>query len=262
MKFIEDFLEYKSQSKNIKKETVEVYKKDIENFENFIKKNILEAEEKDIIEYVNFLKLSYRPSSIARKTNTLKGFYKYLLRKNLIKYLPTDKIEIEKNIEENKEKNNLEKHFEVLSDEEIKKILDISKTEIDGDKIKLLIELIVATNLSINNLLKIKVSELELSSYRYLFSKKEIYISKDLEISMRKLAEKSTSNLLFDGLSRQLFRLKFISLAKKAGIEKEISPNMLRKTSKEKVELEKRTSEEIVQQRIREKYFKIGIGDD
>ncbi|MGL4988026.1 MAG: site-specific integrase, partial [Cetobacterium sp.] len=96
MKLLKDFIQYKSEFKSLKKETLDLYFMDIKDFEEFLKKDLLEVIKTDILKYIEFLKESYQPNSILRKISTIKTFYRYLQERKLVDDNPTDGIIIEK----------------------------------------------------------------------------------------------------------------------------------------------------------------------
>lgn len=263
MELLENFIKYKADSKSLKKETLDLYHGDIKDFESFIEKDFLDIRKEDILRYIEFLKKNYQPNSILRKVSTIKIFYKYLLEKRLISDNPSDGIVIEKAPE---------KELETLEIWEINNILDTCGKDYKGVRDKLLIKLLVETNLSINDILKIKISDLELVSYKIIYNDEKgekigisDELSKELENYIKEVRTHlvgGNSNLVFYGFSRQSFRARFISLGKKCGIEREITPNMLRNTLKTMVKCSDEINEEQFFLDLKEKYFKIGIGDD
>lgn len=263
MELLENFIKYKADSKSLKKETLDLYHGDIKDFESFIEKDFLDIRKEDILKYIEFLKKNYQPNSILRKVSTIKTFYKYLLEKRLINDNPSDGIVIEKAPE---------KELETLEIWEINNILDTCGKDYKGVRDRLLIKLLVETNLSINDILKIKISDLELVSYKIIYNDEKgekigisDELSKELENYIKEVRTHlvgGNGNLVFYGFSRQSFRARFISLGKKCGIEREITPNMLRNTLKTMVKCSDEINEEQFFLDLKEKYFKIGIGDD
>ncbi|MGL4970833.1 MAG: tyrosine-type recombinase/integrase [Cetobacterium sp.] len=263
MKLLEDFIKYKSDSKGLKKETLNLYTGDIKDFEDFFNKDLLLVTKEDILKYVEYLKNNYQPNSILRKISSIKTFYKYLFEKRMIDDNPTDGVILGKAPE---------KELETLELWEINNILDSCKKDSKGLRDRLVIKLLVETNLSINDILKIRLSDLELFSYGFIFNEDKAEkvkiseeLSEELELYVKETRDKLSpinSNLVFSGFSRQSFRARFMSLGKKCGIEREITPNMLRNTLKTMVKYNDESNEEQFLLDLKEKYFKIGIGDD
>nr|WP_307774493.1 site-specific integrase [uncultured Cetobacterium sp.] len=263
MKLLEEFLEYKKQSRNIKSETIEMYQIDMRDFINFFDgRSLLQIEQSDIIHYIEFLKKRYQPNSITRKISSLKSFYRYLAKKELVEIIPTDGIILEKPVVKNPEKLELW---------EIELILNKCEKNDKGIRDKILIELLLETNISINDALRIKISDLELNSFKNLLvdSFEKIELSEEIQNKIKdyisfnrdKIIE-DNSDYLFFGLSRQSFRARFIALGEKAGIERTVSPNMLRNTLKNLKKIEEESNINISNSEIKKKYFQIGIGDD
>lgn len=264
MNLISDFIEFKSSSQGIKKETLNTYKKDIEEFQEFINKDFLYIEEKDILKYIEKLKKNYGKNSVVRKISSLRIFFKYLFKNNFIDLIPTTKI----NLDKSKEIKN-----EILENWEINALLDIKNESEKDIRDKLLIRILVKTGLTINEALKIKISKLEFLSYKYIsIEGNENIIEIDVELGKRiknyvekereKIGENLNSDLLFSGLTRQNFRARIINLGKRANLDRIISTSMIRNNIKEKNMKQENISKEKINEIIRKKYFEIGIGDD
>ena len=107
--FIHQFIHYLSVEKNASPHTCRCYRRDLEGFQDFLKNSgmvlspagkveIEKADRIDIRKYLSFLHRKNRKSSIARKISTLRSFYKYLVREQVIpsnpaKSVSTPKIE-------------------------------------------------------------------------------------------------------------------------------------------------------------------------
>lgn len=263
MNLIQNFLDYKKDFNSLKKETLDFYYNDINDFKNFFKKDILDIDKDDILHYIEFLKKSYHINSVIRKISTIKIFYKYLLKKKVLDISPADGIKIEKAPEKEKEK---------LEEWEIENILLSCETTAKGSRDRVVIKLLVETNLTINDILALKISDLDNAEYNYVFDSDGIDIipiSSELSEELKEYVDikrtelcENGSNLVFYGFSRQSFRARFIGLGKKAGIKREITPNLLRNT----IKLQKKSDEDISSEeffnRLRQRYFEIAIGDD
>jgi integrase/recombinase XerC len=107
--FIHQFIHYLSEEKNASPHTCRCYRRDLEGFQDFLKNSgmvlspagkveIEKVDRIDIRKYLSFLHRKNRKSSIARKISTLRSFYKYLVREQVIpsnpaKSVSTPKIE-------------------------------------------------------------------------------------------------------------------------------------------------------------------------
>ncbi len=101
--FIDQFIHYLSLEKNASPHTCRSYRRDLEGFEDFLKSSglVLGAEGKieiekvnriDIRKYLSFLHRKNRKSSIARKLSTLRSFFKYLVREQVIALNPAKSV--------------------------------------------------------------------------------------------------------------------------------------------------------------------------
>ena len=106
---IHQFIDYLSTEKNASPHTCRNYRKDLEQFEGFLKSSgtalspqgevvIERVDRMAIRKYLSFLHRRNKKSSIARKLSTLRSFFKYLVREEIIsanpaKPVPTPKVE-------------------------------------------------------------------------------------------------------------------------------------------------------------------------
>ncbi|MGZ3515136.1 MAG: tyrosine recombinase XerC [Thermodesulfobacteriota bacterium] len=107
--FIDQFIHYLSLEKNASPHTCRCYRRDLEGFEDFLKNSGMyvsstgkvEMEKVDrmaIRKYLSFLHRKNKKSSIARKISTLRSFFKYMVREQVIpsnpaKGVSTPKVE-------------------------------------------------------------------------------------------------------------------------------------------------------------------------
>ncbi len=88
-KLLEKFLNYLATEKNYSKHTLRAYKKDIQNFFDFLKKEDIYLEEVDskkLSLYTYYLKKNgLNEKSIGRKLSAIKSFFKFLNHKNILK---------------------------------------------------------------------------------------------------------------------------------------------------------------------------------
>ncbi len=101
--FILQFIRYLSLEKNASPHTCRCYKKDLEGFEDFLKASgmyisasgsveIEKADRLAIRKYMSFLHRKNKKSSIARKISTLRSFFKYLTREQVIASNPAKAV--------------------------------------------------------------------------------------------------------------------------------------------------------------------------
>jgi integrase/recombinase XerC len=101
--FIQQFIQYLLSEKNASPHTCRCYQTDLEEFEGFLKGSgmylaeagrikIEEVDRLAIRKYLSFLHRKNRKSSIARKVSTLRSFYKYLVREQIISFNPAKNV--------------------------------------------------------------------------------------------------------------------------------------------------------------------------
>ena len=102
-RLIQKFIHYLSAEKNASPHTCRCYKRDLEEFENFLKGSELhlspggqirieKVDRIGIRKYLGFLHRKNRKSSIARKVSTLRSFYRYLVREQIVPSNPAKNV--------------------------------------------------------------------------------------------------------------------------------------------------------------------------
>ncbi|MGB7575002.1 MAG: tyrosine recombinase XerC [Thermodesulfobacteriota bacterium] len=107
--FIDQFIHYLSIEKNASPHTCRCYRRDLEGFEDFLKNSGMyvsstgkvemgKVDRMAIRKYLSFLHRKNKKSSIARKISTLRSFFKYMVREQVIpsnpaKGVSTPKVE-------------------------------------------------------------------------------------------------------------------------------------------------------------------------
>jgi integrase/recombinase XerC len=93
---VQQFIHYLLSEKNASPHTCRCYQADLEEFEGFLKGSgrirIEEVDRLAIRKYLSFLHRKNRKSSIARKVSTLRSFYKYLMREQIISSNPAKNV--------------------------------------------------------------------------------------------------------------------------------------------------------------------------
>ena len=263
MDFINEFLIDSKANGRINSSTLEIYRKDIEDFDGFIiGKDLIDVETQDLVNYIEELKKKYSDMSIYRKMSSLKSFYRYLLKAKIIDVNPTKDIELP---------NRVKKVTEPLEKWELKRILDVCDETYEGKRDSLVIKLLYETGFKIGDILNLEKDELSKYEYKIinirsaskiLNQKISESLSKELKFFSERLLPNmyTNRNKLFQELTREGFRVRFIGYGKKAELERDISPNMIKKiVTEEKIRDEDGVS---LIDKIREQYMRIGIGDD
>ena len=234
---INEFCTYLLIDKNYSKNTIDAYRNDLEMFNKFVNKTINNIDDSDIKNYLKYLKDNkHNERSIARNTSSLRSFYKFIIINKHVKTNPMENITSIK----------LSKKLpDILTIDEINKILDIKITDNYSVRNKAMLELIYAAGLRVSELINLKTYDIDtlenivrtmgkgnkeriipigeyatnaLNSYlsiRYTFLKKEINDYLFLNNHGKKM-------------TRQGFYKIIKKLARENNIKKDISPHTLR----------------------------------
>lgn len=234
-----DFIDYLLIDKKYSEDTILSYKNDLEKFFRFFKnisiKNINKDDLRNYLKYLNDLELSEK--SISHNISTLRSFYKFLvaeeyLDSNLVMFIDLPKIP--KNLPN------------VLSVEEVDKLLDIDVHDKYSSRNKAMLELMYSSGLRVSELINLKVVDISLDEalVRVLGkgSKERIVPIGDCAINAlnvymstyrKELVKKQSSDYLFlSSLGNKMSRQAFFKIIKAIALEKniktEISPHTLR----------------------------------
>ncbi|QED23860.1 site-specific tyrosine recombinase/integron integrase [Candidatus Deianiraea vastatrix] len=155
---VEKFLKYCKIELNLSKNTLIAYKKDLENFMEYLPSDIeiVNVKNTDIENYFLTIKQNSkcRASSICRKISTLSHFFKFLISENIINTSPII------NIQKPKKESHIP-HF--LTDEEVAKMIEVAKEdEKNGKKHAAIIALLFASGMRVSELCVLKISQLEI----------------------------------------------------------------------------------------------------
>ena len=86
MKYIDDFLEYLLVVKKHSDNTITNYQVDLLEFSQFMNEKIIDINKEDVNSYLKLLyDNNYSKSSISRKLSSLRSFYDYLVKKEIVK---------------------------------------------------------------------------------------------------------------------------------------------------------------------------------
>lgn len=190
----------------------------------------------DLSAYVmNLEKEGMSSATISRNIASIKSFFLYLLKQGIIKEDCTEQLKPPK----------IEKKMpEILTVEEINLLLEQpSKTTPKEIRDKAMLELLYATGMRVSELISLKLSDVNLTMNYILCrddnkervipienaakSALENYI-KNMRESMCEDSEYLFTNLKGKQMTRQGFWKLIKSYAKRAGIDKEITPHMIR----------------------------------
>lgn len=236
--FLDDFSNYLKIDKNYSNNTIESYIRDIRFFLEYINKDIEDISKKDIEKYILHSLPNYNESSINRIIASIKGFYKYLS-------IYRGFINVAEDIESLKRKKSLPKY---LSIEEVDKLLDINLETAFDYRNKTMLEVLYATGLRASELINLDLNNIDLNNmivnvYGKGSKERIVPLSKiavnflDMYINNYRTMlfvknQKPTDALFLNNHGKRITRqglYKMIGeVAKKQGIDKEITPHVLR----------------------------------
>jgi integrase/recombinase XerD len=222
----------------LSKNTLESYRYDLKNFSIWYKKDLIEVTQSNIQEYLAFKFPSSKSRSISRLLATLRRFYRYLLREKIIKEDPTLMIEMPK------QSKTLPKS---LNEEEVENLLNAPNIDQDqGLRDRAMLELLYACGLRVTELVSILLTELSMNDGVIRITGKGnktrlvplgeeamSWINKYLTHTRDQILKEKKSKFLFvtnrgEAMTRQTFWHIIKKYAFAAGIQKSISPHVLR----------------------------------
>ncbi len=234
---LSQYLEFLEIEKGLSANTIDAYRRDLTDFLDFcVSKG---AEELNYIErtHINgyILKLhdeKYTPTSVMRKTASLRGFFKWLCANEICKKNPA------LTLEQPKIPKKLPK---VMTIEEINTILSQDLTKIE----KVILELLYGCGLRVSELVNLKINDIDISA-KYLqctgkgskerivpIGSKALKAIKEYEKERDFILQKNrqtSKNLLIKGDGKNITRQDIYTFIHKQGekIHKSISPHTLR----------------------------------
>ncbi|MDD2490016.1 MAG: tyrosine-type recombinase/integrase, partial [Bacilli bacterium] len=237
---IKDYINYIYIEKKLSLNTKNAYEHDLMNFRQFLhekrhKNNINDITEQDIIFYLEDLtKQGISPNSRTRHIISIKNFYKYLSREKLCTHNPSENIETPK----------LKKKLpQVLTIEEITKLLNWQPTNNYEYRNKAMLELMYATGLRVTELVNLKLNDinLEMNLVRCMGKGSKERIIPIGDMATKALTEyidiyrptllkgRLTDDLFLNNHSTKITRQGFFKvlkqMAKKQEINKDFSPH-------------------------------------
>lgn len=264
MDLIKYFLDEIKKDGLISEKTIEFYSSDLEFFNNFLKiPNLEKITQDELDDYLQYIKEKYSENSVIRKITSLKSFYKFLVKKDIISISPLDKISTSR--KDIKIQNN-------IKESELKAIIDICEDNEIENRDKIIIKLLALTGAKIIDILNINLLKLKETDFKYFPLKQRnifimVKIPEELSFEIKEYVEKYNLNqeLLFDGVTNQIFKVNFVKYAKRANLNRNIVPSMIKNKyiyDIKKLENENQINEIELFKKIKEEYIKIGIGDD
>lgn len=237
---VDNYIQYLNTVKHSSENTMASYKRDLLKLDAFLKNQGIEdpaaVSQTDLASYVFSLeKKQMSSATISRNIASIKSFFMYLLKKGIVAEDPSEQLKppkIEKKVPE------------TLNIEEVTLLLEQpSKKTPKEIRDKAMLELLYATGMRVSELISIKLEDVNLSmSYilcRDANKERVIPIENAAKSALENYINNSRdgmcegSDYLFTNLkgaqmTRQGFWKLIKAYAKKAGINKDITPHMIR----------------------------------
>lgn len=240
MPIFEDFQIYLGYEKQLSKNSILAYVKDMEEFAGFLGDRTMpeKASREDVLDFIIHLnEKSLSNRSIARKLSSLKGYYIFLLKQDRIKESPVALVE---------SPQYLKKLPDFLSVEEVESMLRVASETPREVRDSCIVEMLYSCGVRVSELCDMKTGEISFENRvvrvfgkgkkermvpigeRALAAVKK-YLSYRRDLSSGK---RQSDFLFISRLGKRLSRVSVWSivrrLARREGIEKEITPHTLR----------------------------------
>lgn len=236
-KYIEKYLDYLKYEKKLSDNTVKSYNENLKVFVTELKnKNLITIDSSDVKFFLE--KINKKSSKTkAHYITVLNNFYNFLVNEDIIKINPIENIKMPK----------IEKKLpSFLTIEEVDKLLDIDLNNAYDYRNKAMLETLYGTGIRISELINLKLSDIDFDSDLIrIFGKgnkerivpfndiNKKYLLEYINIYRKELLKKKQSEYVFiNSLSSNISRQGFFKILKelviKSGINKNVSPHILR----------------------------------
>ena len=230
------YLDYLQFERKLSLNTLKSYTNDLKDFDIYFGNEIRDLSFNDIKKYLLSLK-NDSARTVAHYLTVINSFYDFLVNEGIIKENPCNNIQAPK----------LPKKLpNFLTEEEIDKLLDVDLVTMYDYRNKAMLELLYATGLRITELINLKINDVDLHNcFVRVFGKgkkERIVPISDVAINYLNIYIMEYRNLILGNvvsdylfisnaktnISRQAFFKIIKKQCKLRGIEKEVSPHVLR----------------------------------
>ena len=240
-KIMTEYLNYLKNTKKSSNNTIQAYRRDLNFFFEYLNKNnmdYLKVSYDDVQKYMEELNGEGRKAaSVSRRLATLRSFYGFLLKKKLIKSIPTNKVNTPK----------VEKKAPmILTSDEVEILLSQPKSDdLKGIRDKAMLEFAYATGMKVSEIINLDLKDVNLvDSYVVCnegYSKRVVPLGRISKEALVEYLDNSRPyllktddekplfvNVMGNRLTRQGFWKIIKQYQEQAHIEKEITPHVLR----------------------------------
>lgn len=154
-KQIKLFLEFLQNDKKLSDNTLQSYKRDINQFEKYVEENqinYIKVDEKIVKEYLEFLQnIGKKSSTVSRNLASIRSFYQYLVRTKIVLQDPTNNIQAPK----------IEKRVpSILTAKEVELLLDQPQdVDLKGIRDKAMLEFAYATGMRVTEIISLNIED-------------------------------------------------------------------------------------------------------
>ena len=230
---ISEFLDFLKYEKGSSKSTADGYNRDLVQFFLFVEKNYDEIEERNVFEYIEYINEKLKKNSVSRKVSAIKTFYKFCYLNKAVKKDPAGMV---------KSLKREHRLPEILTLEEMKKIIDNCPSTPEGMQNMLIIKFLIATGARISEILNLEIKDLENKEYEFIkvlgkdskyrivpiYDNFENEIKNYLDVYRSKLKNAKNSFKIFPNTRREKFWKDLKIIAKHARIEKNVYPHIFK----------------------------------
>jgi len=155
-KQIKLFLEFIQNDKKLSENTLQSYKRDILQYEEYVNKNRLnyvKVTQNDIKTYLNYLnEIGKKSSTISRNLASIRSFYHFLIRNRKVKRDPTEDVQSPK----------VEKRVpNILTSQEVELLLEQPKDiDLKGIRDKAMLEFAYATGMRVTEIISLNIDDI------------------------------------------------------------------------------------------------------
>ena len=241
--YTKDFVEYLQKERRMSKNTLEAYKRDVQEFIAFEgargMTDLLDTSSTEIIAFLHDLKISGKSAAtVNRKLASIRAFFNFLINSGLIQSNPTVDIKSPK-IER--------KELEYLTIEEVDKLLSVPDDSVRGVRDRAILEVLYATGIRVSELIEADLEDLNM---RMGFITCEGEQSKARIVPLGRPARAALENYIYEArkhlikdnteekalfvnyygkrITRQGLWKVLKEYGEKAGIKKRLTPNIIR----------------------------------
>lgn len=230
---IREFLDFLKYEKGSSKSTADGYNRDLVQFFLFVEKNYDEIEECNVFEYIEYINEKLKKNSVSRKVSAIKTFYKFCYLNKAVKKDPAGMV---------KSLKREHRLPEILTLEEMKKIIDNCPGTPEGMQNMLIIKFLIATGARISEILNLEIKDLGNKEYEFIkvlgkdskyrivpiYDNFENEIKNYLDVYRSKLKNAKNSFKIFPNTRREKFWKDLKIIAKDARIEKNVYPHIFK----------------------------------